>query len=208
MLNLTFRPCQAEDVEDALPLIYSSGPDAFNYAFCDSYAEQSLDFLRTAFVRGPSEFGYQQHTAAVLEGKVVGVGGVRFARQNIRFTFSAAYELFRFYSPLAALRTTSRGLRIEQILKPPKKGIGIIYNLGVAPEWHSHGIGQQLINKLLEQIAAAQMSVAALDVAVTNPRAQALYERLGFVTQETRKSSLRSKFGHVVAHNYMERPIK
>lgn len=208
MLDIIFRPCQPQDVEQAVPLIYSSGPDVFNFVFSDSYQEQSVAFLKSAFVRGSSEFGYEQMTAAVFDGTVVGVGGVRFARQNLGFTFQAAYDIFRYFGLAGGLRTTFRGLHIEQILQPPSRGVAIIYQLGVAPEWRSHGIGEQLIEQLLNQIAAEGIDVAALDVAVTNPRAQALYERMGFATTATHKSTLRSKFGHVVDHNFMERPIK
>ena len=32
-MPLSFRPARPEDVDAAVPLIYSSGPDAFDYAF-------------------------------------------------------------------------------------------------------------------------------------------------------------------------------
>ncbi len=207
MTDITLRPSQPQDVEQAVSLIYSSGPTAFDYVFSDSYQNESLAFLQKAFVWGNSEFGYRQHTVAVLDGVVVGIGGMRFASQNLPFTLAAVSAFIRFYRPLAVIRTIQRGLRIERVLQPPKKNVGIIYQLGVAPEHQSKGIGRQLIHQLLEQIKMRGMTTAALDVAVTNPRAQALYEREGFVATAMHTSRLVSQFGKVVDHVYMERPL-
>jgi len=44
-------------------------------------------------------------------------------------------------------------------------------------------------------------------VAVTNPRGQALYERLGFVVTGERRSSLSNASATVPDHRHMERPI-
>ena len=44
-----------------------------------------------------------------------------------------------------------------------------------------------------------------LDVAVSNPRAQALYERLGFAVTGERASSLANAQGAVPGHRRMER---
>ncbi|WP_295803654.1 GNAT family N-acetyltransferase [uncultured Microbulbifer sp.] len=202
-----FRPCRAQDADIAVPLIYSSGPAAFDYAFCDNDAQQARDFLRHAFVRGDSEFGYRQHTAAVIDGEVVAVGALRNSTQNLRFTVAAFRDIVRFYSPLAAVRTVARGLRTEMVISPPKAGAAVIYHLGVAEEYRGRGIGGALIAELLRSARQHKFPVAALDVAETNPRAKDLYQRLGFTAQRTRKSTLQSPFGRVVDHTYMELPL-
>ena len=56
-----------------------------------------------------------------------------------------------------------RGLKIEQVFKPPKRQLGIIYLLGVAPEHRSKGIGRQLIQYSLAQIQQKGMDRAALN---------------------------------------------
>ncbi len=134
MTEIAFRPCQPSDVDAAVPLIYSSGPAAFDYVFCDRSAEQSLAFLRQTFVRGKSEFGYQQHTAVLQANRVVGIGAVRTADQNWGFTLAAATEIMRFYGVAGGLRTIRRGLKIEQVIQPPKGKVGILYHLAVAPD--------------------------------------------------------------------------
>ena len=207
-LDITFRPCKPDDVDLAVPLIYSSGPAAFDYVFSDQKEGESLAFLRTAFVETSTAFSHRAHIAALLDGKVVGVGTMFLADQHFSFTVGAIKAFLRFYRPMGVLRTIRRGLNIEKVIQPPKKGIGIIAHLGVAPEHRSKGIGEKLIDHLVDQLREKNIETAALDVAVTNPRAYALYKRIGFLDSVTRKSDLNSRFGHVVDHIYMEMPIE
>ncbi len=177
MPEISFRPCRPDDVEQALPLIYSSGPLAFDYVFCDTDASQSLAFLRAAFMQKGTEFSHQQHTVAILDGQVVGIGAVRWAQQNTGFTLAAAKAIFAFYGLAGGLRVIIRGLKIE------------------------------LIDQLIAQIRARGLGIAGLDVAQTNPRAQALYTALGFVPRAVNSSTLTSRFASVCDHTYMERVL-
>jgi ribosomal protein S18 acetylase RimI-like enzyme len=97
-----------------------------------------------------------------------------------------------------------KGLRVEQVLQPPRGNIHSIANLGVAPEWRSQGIGTQLLLHFLEQAKEANGSLAALDVAVDNPRVEALFTQLGFVVGQERNSTLSNPYGKVPAHRRME----
>jgi hypothetical protein len=51
---------RTEDVDASVPLIYSSGPDAFDYVFWDAES-----FLRRAYLDGTGECGNRNHTVAV-----------------------------------------------------------------------------------------------------------------------------------------------
>jgi ribosomal protein S18 acetylase RimI-like enzyme len=61
-----------------------------------------------------------------------------------------------------------------------------IYLAGIylLPEWQSHGIGSSIVGSLLERGAASGKAVT-LRVLHSNPRAEALYERLGFTRFRT-----------------------
>ena len=49
MADPHFRPCRPGDIDAALPLIISSGPEAFGYVFNDQREDQLAAFLRRAF---------------------------------------------------------------------------------------------------------------------------------------------------------------
>ena len=75
-MSLHFRPARAEDVDAAIPLIYSSGPAAFDYVFAGTPKGSAQDFLRKAFVSGAGQFGYRQHWLGEQDGQVVAAGTV------------------------------------------------------------------------------------------------------------------------------------
>jgi ribosomal protein S18 acetylase RimI-like enzyme len=62
-----------------------------------------------------------------------------------------------------------------------RQGVGEIGSLAVRAELQSLGIGTFLIGVLEERIRAHGLSTAELSVEQNNPRARALYERLGYV---------------------------
>lgn len=205
--GVSFRPCLPQDVEIAVPLIYSSGPAAFNFVFCHDSAQQAQHFLQQAFVQPKSEFSYKQHLAVLLDGEMVGLGAMRYPSQNFAFMLSAARQIFQFYSPMQALTTITRGLRIEQVIKPPRAGVGNLYHLAILPGRQGQGLGQQLIQQLLLKVKQQHLSIAGLDVADTNPAARALYERLGFTLKQSHQGGMKNQFGEVVDHHYMELPL-
>lgn len=52
-------------------------------------------------------------------------------------------------------------------------------NLEIVPQYQSHGIGTRIIQKLIER-ARLKLLPVKLQVLKVNPRARALYDRLGF----------------------------
>lgn len=207
MSDITFRPCVAQDVDLAIELIYSSGPAAFNYVFCQKGETQALDFLRQAFVAGDSEFGFQQHIAIERDGTMVGLGAVRFAEQQSGFTATAFKHIWSFYSLFSALPVLFRGLRTERVIPPPQAEAGLLYHVAIAASERGQGLGERLVERLIDQIKAHGFNTAVLDVAASNPRAYVLYKRLGFKDVRTRKGGLKSAFGEVVDHTLMTFPL-
>src|SRR6185436_9550529 len=69
--TISIRPAEAKDVEAAIPLIYSSGPDAWDYVFADGKYKSS-DFIRYIFVKRGNSIGYKNHFVACDGNKVIG----------------------------------------------------------------------------------------------------------------------------------------
>lgn len=205
--TVTFRPAAPADVEAAVPLIYSSGPGAFDYVFAASRPGRALDFLRYAFAQGGGEFGWRNHVAALAEGRVVGIGAGWDSSTALRFLLAAARQIFGFYGPVAAWGVILRGLEVESVIRPPKAGEFYIGHLGIDPALRSRGIGARLVAHLLTLAARPRCRIAVLDVAAGNPRAQALYQRLGFAETAARVSRLGNRDGKVDDHHRMARGI-
>jgi ribosomal protein S18 acetylase RimI-like enzyme len=203
-MTLSFRPARPDDTFLAVPLIYSSGPASFDYIFHHPQKGRSLDFLRAAFIQPKGEFSYSNHTVVERDGRILGVGAAFSGDTTLSFTIAAALQIFCFYGALAAWPVILKGLQAETVIQPPNSSELIIGHLGVVPEAQGQGIGSALIAHFLSQ-DSAKGKTPTLDVAVTNTRAQALYERLGFVVVKERQSSLRNEHGAIVNHRRMEK---
>lgn len=200
-MTLHFRTATPEDVHAAVPLIYRSGPAAFDFIFSPK-PKQALDFLRYTFADGNGEFGYKYHVVGEVDGKVVAVGTAFDGESTLNYFLAMGRQIVSFYG-LAAFSVIPRGLQVEGIIQPPKGRLHYIAHLGVDPSMQGKGIGSKLVEHLMEQGRNAGKTQTALDVSVLNPRAQALYERLGFKQTGHRES----KLSGVPSHNRLERAL-
>src|SRR5271163_4963019 len=203
---LTFRTASPEDVAHAVPLIYSSGPGAFDYVFDMGGARSAQEFLRFAYLKGGGELGLRNHRVAEIGGQVVAAGAAFDGRAVPGFTIAGALQILQFYGPIRAWGVMLRGLRTEAIIRPPRTEEYYLCHVGVREDLRGQGIGARFMRHLLQGLDAEQHRCATLDVAITNPRAQLLYERLGFVVQALRSSKLRNRRGQVVDHYRMILP--
>ena len=203
-MNISIRPAKKEDVDCAIPLMFSAGPEAFRYVLSVTSQDQVLTFLHKAFINGHGEFGYQSHWVACKGDEIVGLVGIRQAEDNIDYMKSAIANIFRFYSVFQSFGVIYRGLKVEHIIKPPLKGTVCLHNLGVAPKMQGSGIGKLLIGHVIAQAMQRNIATVSLDVAETNPKAKALYLRFGFEAKAFNYGNLIGKFGRAVSHEYME----
>lgn len=61
-----------------------------------------------------------------------------------------------------------------------------VTNIAVAPQFQRHGIGQQLLCRLVDESIALGLQEVTLEVRATNASASRLYERFGFVEEGVR----------------------
>lgn len=200
-MPLTFRPAVAADAPALAPLVYRSGPAAFDYAFSHG-KRHALDFLRWTLARPAGEFGHDLHWVGELDGRIVATGAAFSGARNLANSLAALGQILGFYH-LGAPGVIRRGLQLEQVIQPPPRDACYLAHLGVADDLTGQGIGRQLIDHLLHLGRLEGYHRAALDVSAANPRAQALYERLGFRVMLERPSGVPG----IAAHRFMVRPL-
>jgi ribosomal protein S18 acetylase RimI-like enzyme len=205
MDGVRFRVSRAADAQASAPLVHASGPESFDYVFA-SAAGTAIPFLAYALSRPGGEFGYATHVVGELDGRIVACGA-GWAHGGARFALATAWPAIRFVSVRAAPATYRRGMQAETIMPPPAPGEYYVGHLGVDASLRGRGIGQALTAFLLAPARVAGCRVAVLDVSAENPRAQALYTRLGFVVTRTRASAFANAFGRVPSHHRMEREL-
>jgi ribosomal protein S18 acetylase RimI-like enzyme len=185
-MNINLRKAQPDDIRFVYPLIYSSGPHEFDYVL-NVGNKTTQDYLFFVF---PSKLGinsYRVYTVATANSQIVGIGAFYSGRDNLRLSLGSFWNLFRFYGPQNIIKVAQRVAHLETILSPPDAHAGLISQLGVKEEFRGCGIGTAIIGNQIGLARKMRLRKCVLDVAMTNPRAQVLYERLGFtVVQENR----------------------
>ena len=200
---ITIRPAKADDVQQAVPLILSSGPAAFSWVFSNTNT-QARHFLERVFIAGTTQFGYQNHHVAELNGKVVGSIAFYTRRDFARYNLQTITSIVRHYGLFGCWPVFFRGLKMESVLPPPAKGHLYLAHVAVDRQHQGLGIGSQLINFALNSETARQQTYASLDVALDNPQAEKLYQRLGFEVVKQRPAATSG----VPGHKFMQLALK
>lgn len=197
---ISFRKCLPSDVLDAIPLIYASGPDAFNYVFKNDNFD-ALGFLHYAFTSKGGEFSYDNHYVMIKSNSIIGIGTTFDYKEAKKFARFDGFKIIKYYG-LRSPSVLSRGLKVEKIIKHPQVGEIIIAHIAILATERSKGYGQKMIEFLMKN-SQAKGSIFALDVSEENPRAKDLYLRLGFTEQNHLRSNLKSNYGIVYNHYRM-----
>jgi ribosomal protein S18 acetylase RimI-like enzyme len=179
-VDIEIRAASPRDVDAAVPLIYSSGQHEYDYAF-GTRGHPAVDWIRTAFLTTSTTESHRAFRVAVIDGRVVGIGsfldGGRFDTLNaLRLMWLA----IRFYGPLECWGAIRRTLALTGQMPAPEKGALYIQKMAVRPDGRGKGVGTALLSDAIARAGAAGFRRCVLDVAATNPRAQQLYERVGF----------------------------
>ena len=206
-MEIHFRHARPDDAEQAIPLIYSSGPAAFDYVFAHRTPIDSQEFLRQAFVKGGTEFGYSSHIVGEHDGKVVAIGTGFSHADKAGQTAVAIKQILQGYGLIKGLGVLRRGIQVESYFLESNPDTHYIAHIGVTPDLRGQGIGEQLMRYLIKHAQALGRSAASLDVSCENPRAQVLYERLGFVVTRDLPLKYRNSTSYVPSHRRMELPL-
>ncbi|TAM05842.1 MAG: GNAT family N-acetyltransferase [Paraburkholderia sp.] len=189
------RPAAATDADAAAPLIYASGTHEFSY-FLGESSERCIAFLAFAFGSSYGRFSWRRHRVAVdAGGNVVGIMAAHDGRAIAFDDPHVAWMLLRFFGLTRTIGMLLRGLVLESELPAPKRRQILIAHCATHERVRGTGVFSALFDDALLQGVFAvdakhDRSEVVLDVLDSNPRARALYERLGFVAIE--RSRVRS----------------
>ena len=174
---MAIRKALSGDSLRAVPLIYSSGPVAFEHIFSRAHGPSVEDFLITAFAGDTTMFSHCHHYVYELDGEVVGSIG-SFDVPSHSGTFLAnARAIFRNYG----LRGILKGLVFElRLVKAPRKNCLYLCHIAVSPDCRGKGIAAQMINFMMAKGREGGYRCLSLDVAEQNSNALRLYQQMGF----------------------------
>jgi ribosomal protein S18 acetylase RimI-like enzyme len=117
---------------------------------------------------------------ALLDGQLVGLAGYQLGGRAL--TGGSASAVLRTYGHLRGLH---RLLLLALFERRPARGQLVMDGIAVDPDIRGRGVGSLLIKEVAAVAAEHDCRDIRLDVIDTNPRARALYERLGFTAVRT-----------------------
>ena len=125
------------------------------------------------------------------DGTMLGLAGFKTVEGGL--TDAGYSDLARVYGRFGAIWRAPLLAVLERKLQP---GVFQMDGILVEATARGRGIGTRLLQAVLDEARSRALREVQLDVIDTNPRARALYERVGFVaTGEERTGPLRWLFG-------------
>jgi GNAT superfamily N-acetyltransferase len=144
---------------------------------------KALAFLRRAI--DPSHA-----ISAVSErGDLLGIVGFKTTEGG--FVGGGLSEMSKVYGPVGGFW---RGLLLSVLERPVEAGTLLMDGIFVSASARGQGVGTMLLDAVRVKAIEFGLARIRLDVIDSNPRARALYERRGFVAQDTSETGL---FRHV-----------
>lgn len=126
---------------------------------------------------------HDRAVCALRDGVMVGLAGVQYAGRS--FTRADWRDVVHAYGPL---RGPYRYALLAMFKDAPRDGQLKLDGIAVAAEARGRGIGGLLIDEVSQLAAETGHAEVTLDVVDSNPRARALYERLGFTAVQTQRT--------------------
>jgi ribosomal protein S18 acetylase RimI-like enzyme len=130
-------------------------------------------------------------SAISQDGQLLGVAG--FKTDSGAFVGGGIRDLMRHYGLFGTIWRVSLLAMLERKTAP---GVLLMDGICVDSAARGQGVGTLLLNAIMDHAKGENLSSVRLDVIDNNPRARALYERLGFVPADTQSlGPLRHVFG-------------
>lgn len=171
------------DSEVVAQLIYESAPELFRLLFSRAAVDVIQQFVR----RSHNRFSHRYVHVAEAAHQVVGIATLVPARElgdetDLRSVLNVWLRL---------RRKIAYGLILNRVLQQHYPADSFyIANLAVDSAYRGNGIGTLLLQHCIAHAKAAGAQQIFISVDIDNPRAQKLYESLGFQVVATKTLSL------------------
>lgn len=188
--SLTFRAARASDAAACAPLVFASGEHEFEF-FLGVPPAQCIAFLRYAFALSGGRFSWRRHQVAVDEhGEVVAVLAAHDGRRILADDPHVVWTLLRHFGIARLVPMLLRGLVLETELPKPTRAQALVAHCATRADVRGTGVFTALFEQAAHGLGSDAQEIV-LDVLASNPRAAALYERLGFVALPRRRARSR-----------------
>jgi ribosomal protein S18 acetylase RimI-like enzyme len=200
---MEIRKAKKNDSGKIAELMYSAGPELYDIIYLTEKTHP-LNYIRFEFESGRGLCGYKNVTVFIKDGVVVATGCFYSGKEYKKLLAGTLMNMIHFFGPIKALPALLRANHTASVIKEPRNTELYLANFGVCPDLRGTGIGSRMVQTQIEAAKSKGYEIFSLDVADTNPKAEALYSRLGFETVDFKKFSGRRKGMNVPNTKKME----
>lgn len=174
---------ERHDPQSVAQLIEASAPELFSLLF----GSAAIDILQRLVRLSHNRFSYRYIYVAEVENQVVGIATlIPASKLNMNSDLRSVLNIW-----LRLRRQVAYWLILNRVLEQHYPANSFyIANLAVHPTYRGKGIGTELVQHCIVHATIAGANQIFISVDINNPRAQKLYELLGFQVVATRTLSL------------------
>ena len=195
--TLLIRPALPEDGPLAADLIFSTGPDLFDFVFYRD-KQKNLNLIKRLFAEKTNSFSHSCAHIADLDGHPAGLVHVVDIEEKKFGNRTLAGCLVKEIGWLAFLIRTPRFVIVDHMIPEIGENSYYIQHLATVKDFRGRGVGRRMLEFCEEQAVRRQLNRLMLDVESKNANAIRLYQSFGFkITREIDSRVFRRKYDFV-----------
>lgn len=205
--GISIRPALPEDGALAADLIFSTGPDLFDFVFYRD-KQKNLKLIDRLFADDTNSFCHACAYIAERDGESAGLIHMVDFKEKTLGNQTLAGSLVKQMGWFAFLIRIPRFMIVDHLIPAIGQNAYYIQHLATLEVQRGHGIGRSLLKFCEEQAVRRKLGNLMLDVESTNTNAIGLYRSFGFaVTRKIDSRVLRRKYDFEGLYR-MEKRIK
>ena len=203
MPEFSIRRAHSGEYENAVSLLFSSGPEAFTWLYGNGDSLRAKAFLANSFTRDDTILSHNNIWCVTADDHVIATFILATKASAEALSGPGITQVFRYYGFSSALTCSWRAIRLERSLPAPKPDCLHISGVAIDPKFRGQGILRKIIDFADRKAYGCECSMLSLDVAKSNAEAMARYQHLGFVHQYSRPAPHKT----VPGFHYMTRTV-
>lgn len=192
--GITIRHALPEDGTLAADLIFSTGPDLFDFVFYHD-RQKNLKLIGRLFAEETNSFCHTCAHIAERDGQPAGLIHVVDFEEKKLGNQTLAGSLVKQMGWFAFLIRTPRFMIVDHLIPEIGENAYYIQHLATIKSHRGNGIGCSLLEFCEEKAIKRQLGCLVLDVESTNANAISLYQSFGFhITRKIDSRVFRQKY--------------
>jgi len=173
------------DCLKASEMLYSSGMELYDYLY-KTKNTQAIDFIKYEFMSGKGLCGVNNVYGLYENNNIIGTSCFFDEDNYTQISYQTLCNVLRYYSFFDIVPMIYRLLKIEGVMRKPKKGEIYLSNFAIERNKRGKGYGSSFIKDTIRKYKNMGYTIFGLDVDLNNGNAKKLYTKFGFIEKDTK----------------------